>query len=128
MEIFDFPYHTYETENPDSSVRVQLGGSYVFTSPPSDPDQRIITLKFPMMKYYLDPTTDEVDPTIEPSLNMFRLIQFYQNHKLFKSFQYLHPIHGMLEVRFNKPLPEPQGIKGGDGAVESFDVVLVEQP
>lgn len=127
MATFNFPYHTIETENPESSVRIQLGGSYTFTAPPSDPDQRIFTLHFSVMKFFLD-EDEAINEEINPLLNMMTLIRFYHEHKTYKSFQYNHPIHGTLEVRFNKPLPEPEGLANGDGAVKGFDVSLVEVP
>lgn len=127
METFDFPYHTVETDNPDSGYRVQLGGSYVFTTPPTDPDQRTFTLRFPVMKFFLN-GSGVLDSTIKPEINMKRLIDFYQNHKLYKSFQYNHPIHGLLVVKFNKPLKEPEGIVNGDGATKEVTIELIETP
>ena len=127
LEVFNFPYHTFETENPDSSFRAQFGGSYTFTSPPTDPDQRVITLNFATMKYFVEDDGD-IDEFINPVINMYTLIKFYQRHKLHQSFQYDHPVHGPLEVKFNKPLKEPKGIPGGDGAVEAFTVELIEIP
>lgn len=60
METFSFPYHTQETEYPESGTRVQLGGGYIFTAPPSGPDLRRFRLKFPTMFYY---PNDEVAAT-----------------------------------------------------------------
>lgn len=128
MEEFIFNKHTFETENPESSYRVQLGSSYVFTTPSPDPDQRIFKLRFPTMKFFYNSENLQLDANINPSLNMYGLILFYQAHKMHKSFHYEHPIYGTLEVRFNKPLIEPEGIPGGTGAVKSFEVELIEVP
>ncbi len=127
LQVFNFPYHTVETENPDSSFRGQFGGSYVFTSPPTDPDQRLFNLNFPTMKFYVD-AEGAIDNAINPLINMMKLIEFYQFHKLHQSFQYTHPVHGLMEVKFNKPLKEPEGIANGDGAVKEFSVQFVEIP
>lgn len=127
LEDFDFPYHSFSTENPESGFRGTMGGSYVFTSEPTDPDQRRITLNFSTMKYYVD-EDDEITEDIEPQLNMFRLINFYQRHKLYKSFHYQHPVYGELEVKFNKPLVEPEVVPGGFGAVKAFAIELIEIP
>lgn len=123
--LFDFPYHTVAGKNPESSIRVQFGSSYSFSAPPSDPDQRIFTLSFPAMKYYVD-DDGEIDAAVNPSLNMMRMLNFYYEHKLWKTFQYQHPIHGMMSVRFNEPIPEPESLPGGTGVVKGFDVQLIE--
>lgn len=54
METFNFPYHTFKTEYPESGTRVQLGSSYIFTSPPSGPDLRRFTLGFETMLYWMN--------------------------------------------------------------------------
>ena len=126
LEVFDFPYHTFKTDNPPG-VTVKLGGSYTFSTPPSDPDQRLITLSFSGMAYYLN-EGGQVDATIKPKLNMFNLTQFYLRHKLYKSFQYTHPVHGTLVVKFNKPLSEETVIPGGFGVVKDFSIELLEIP
>jgi len=127
METFNFPYHTFETTNPESGIRGQFGGNYVFTAPPSDPDQRIFTLHFSVMKFYVN-GMGNVDETINPKLNMYALIKFYQAHKLHSSFLYNHPVHGTLICKFQTPLTEPEGIRGGGGAVKEFTVSLIEIP
>lgn len=127
LETFDFPYHLTSTENPESGFRGALGGSWVFTAAPTDPDQRKMTLEFATMKYFTD-NFGVTESITEPHLNMKTLIGFYQRHKLHKSFHYYHPVHGQMEVKFNKPLSEPKQIPGGTGAVESFSVELIEVP
>lgn len=127
LEVFNFPYHTVEGENPESGFRASMGGSYTFTTPPTDPDQRIFTLHFPAMKYYTD-GDGAADASVNPTFNMLTLLQFYYDHKLYKSFQYTHPVHGVMEVKFNKPCPEPEGIPGANGVVKEFSINIVEIP
>ncbi len=127
MELFDFPYHTVETKNPEAGYRGQLGGSYVFTSPPTDPDQRTFTLTFPAMQFFVD-ASKNLDALIYPQRNMKTLINFYLAHKMHESFLYNHPVHGQVEVKFSKPLEEPAGLPGGNGVVKEFSVELIEIP
>lgn len=125
MQTFDFPYHTFRTEYPESGNRVQLGGNYIFTAPPNGPDLRRITLKFETMFYYVT-SSDAIDTTKNPKLNMAVLEAFYNEHKLHKSFLYPHPVYGNMEVKFMSPLKIPEGIKGGNGALGDFEVDLIE--
>lgn len=125
LETFDFPYHLVSTENPDSGYRGSLGGNYTFTSEPTAPDQRKFTLSFKTMKYFTD-VNNSVVSDVNMQYNMLTLTQFYYRHKLYKSFYYIHPVHGQMEVKFNKPLIEPEVLEGGTGAVKSFTVELIE--
>jgi len=125
MQTFNFPYHTQSTEYPESGTRVQLGGGYIFTSPPNGPDLRRFTLSFPTMRYYLN-GGGAVDLTQNTKINMAVLEKFYNDHKLHKTFIYPHPVYGNTEVKFYSPLKIPEGIVGGDGALKDFTVELIE--
>lgn len=127
MAIFNFPMHKQETEYPDSGFRVTLGNSYQFAAPPSAPDQRKFTLKFALMKWFLN-TENLLDRTQHPEFNLAVLDDFYNRHKTWAVFIYPHPVYGNLPCRFNKPLKIPTGIEGGNGAVVAFEIELLEQP
>lgn len=127
MDTYDFPYFTFETDNPDTGVRVQLGGGYVFAAEPPAPDQRSFTLHYPSMIYYVG---DDGFPeaVTDPKKNMQTLANFYRDHKLHVPFLWVHPVYGEMVVRFNKPLKEPEGNKGGQGSTKGFDVEFIEVP
>lgn len=127
LETFDFPYHTTETVNPDTGFRGKFGGSYLVTSPPDSPDQREFKLGFTGMQFFVD-GTGVVEIVTEVQRNMKVMIDFYILHKLHLSFNYIHPVYGQVVVKFNQPLPEPKGIKGGLGVIEDFEVTLIEIP
>lgn len=127
LETFNFPYHTFNTQNPESGFRVKFGSSYTFSTPPTDPDERLFTLSFQGMQFFTD-SVGVLDDIINPERNMFTLIKFYQRHKLYKSFKYQHPVHGELEVKFNKPLKEEDVITGGYGVIKDFSIELIEIP
>lgn len=124
---FDFPYHTVETENPESGFRGQFGNSYVFTAAPSAPDQRLFNLNYPAMKFFTD-QNGVVTDLVQPQINMFAMIKFYQNYKMHKTFTYNHPVYGPTLVKFFKPLKEPEVLPGGFGITKAFTVQLVEVP
>lgn len=128
MEEFDFDYHVPTTEYPESGDRLVLGGSYMYTAAPIAPDQRIITLHFTEMRNYCHPITGVPDSTVNPAINFYRLELFYQEHRLFRSFNYRHPQYGMLVVKFNKPLKTPKMVEGQPGVLQGFTVELIEQP
>lgn len=125
MAIFDFPYHKVSTENPDSSFRLKLGGSYQYSAPPVAPDQRIFKLKFAALRYFTLPN-GMIDRTIEPKVNLARLEDFYAIHKLYAAFTYPHPVYGNIVCSFSKPLNIPE--IGHFGVVENIDIELVERP
>lgn len=126
MAKFNFPYHTFSTEYPESSFRAQLGGGYQFSAPPSAPDQRIFKLKFPGMRYYMKGMA--IDRDRDPHLNLALLVDFYELHKTHATFEYPHPVYGSVMVAFNKPLKVPEGTKGGDGLVEGIELEFIERP
>lgn len=125
METFNFPFHKFSTDYPESGTRVQLNGNYLFTAPPNGPDLRTITLRFPTMFYYLT-SGGAIDIVKNPQYNMAVLEAFYNRHKLHKSFLYPHPVYGNMEVKFGRPLRIPEGMDGGSGAVEEFTIDLIE--
>lgn len=128
LEDFNFPFHKVGTgENPTTGVNIQLGNSYVFTAPSPNPDQRIFKLRFPAMQLYFDSSDNLVD-NVNVENNFYALYQFYQRHKLYKSFNYEHPMHGLMVVKFSKPLPDVQFENGGHGVSEDFTVELIEVP
>lgn len=127
LQTFDFPYHRVMTKYPPSSLRVQFGRSYTFKSKPNAPDQRLFTLQFEGMKYYLD-GLGVIDVTTSPYTNLAKLEAFYNIHKMSDEFLYPHPVYGDLVVVFSKPLEIPKGIKGGSGVVEDFELEFEEQP
>lgn len=126
LETFSFPYHSYSTEYPDSGFRAKLGGSYEFSAPAPAPDQRVFSLYFPVMKYYL--LAGVITLVTKPELNLAVMEAFYNRHKLYKTFIYPHPIYGNVNVKFNKPLKIPNGMAGGDGAISGIEIEMVEQP
>lgn len=121
MAIFPAKYFRFSTKYPQTGVRIQLGRSYQFDTPPEAPDQRIFVLKVQGMKYFDDLLT-------ETGRNMGVLEQFYNDHKLATSFTLDHPVYGQVTCKFNRPLEIPEGIAGGDGALPEFEVELIEQP
>lgn len=127
MAVFEFPYHKVRTIYPDSARRVQLGNSWEFTSAPNAPDQRTFELTFKGMKYFVN-SNGTINKTTQKSLNVGALELFYQQHQTWKKFDYPHPVHGTLQVRFAAPLDIPPGIEGGTGVVEDFQIKFIEQP
>ena len=127
MEVFNFPNHLYSTERPVSGAQITLGNSYQYAVEPTAPDQRNIHLTFRGLWYYKN-SGGVIDETIDAENNMAALESFYNRHRLWKNFQYTHPIYGLLTVRFSTPLSTPNGTPGGTGIVEGVQVKLIEQP
>lgn len=126
-KTFDFPYHKVRTTYPASTTRVQMGNSWEFVSAPKAPDQRTFELIFRGMQYFVK-SNGEIDRTVNTQRNMALLEDFYQEHQQWKSFYYVHPVHGTVTVRFMDPLDIPAGIDGGSGVVEEFQIKFIELP
>lgn len=126
-QTFNFPFHVFENQYPESSPKMQFGGGYEFAAKPSAPDQvRYILHFFEGMKYYLN-ANGTVNRTTEPTKNIAALEDFYKLHRLYEKFTYPHPADGNLTVRFAAPLKfklKPLGL----GTVEAFTVELLLQP
>lgn len=125
--VFTFPNHIVEDKNNDPGTRLQLGGSYQFATPPTAPVPRTFVLSFETMWRGLNDDGTR-DVTTVSDRNAGALWDFYQTFGMHKTFQYPHPWFGTIDVRFNKPLELPKGLKGGNGWTEGFTVEFMEQP
>jgi hypothetical protein len=107
---------------------MKFGRGYEFSAAPQLPVQRRFTLHFETIQWFFD-ENGEADATIEPQLNALALDEFYREHYTWKSFIYPHPVFGDLVVKFaaDSPFEMPKAIKGGTGATEPFELVLIEQ-
>lgn len=128
METFPMTMFKFTTEYPQSGTSIQLGNSYAFTAAPTAPDQRTFTLTFSVLKYFINGDGSINTSLYSNTLNLKVLEDFYARHKLWKSFNFTHPIHGSLVVKFKEPLSIPAGETGGGGAVKEIQVKLIEQP
>lgn len=127
MATFPCTYFRISTKYPDSGTRIQLGNSYMFAAPPTAPDQRIFRLTLVGMQYFVN-SNNTINTTTSPERNMAVLEAFYLAHKLYQSFDFNHPVLGLIVCKFNRPLEIPEGISGGNGIIESVEVELVEIP
>lgn len=127
MAVFPAVYFTSTTKYPESGNRISLANSYDFTSGPSAPDQRIFTLKLQGMQYFVT-SGGAIDLSPEPGRNMAVLEAFYLLHKLHVTFDFTHPVYGVVRCKFNRPLEIPEGERGANGLLVDFDMELREQP
>jgi hypothetical protein len=126
METFNFPGHKVRHTYPEGD-QIKFGGGYTFAAAPVTPEQRTFILKFPVLTWFFN-GAGVADATISPQENMYALMLFYEEHRLHKRFIYPHPLLGNLTVRFAKPLEIPEGITGGNGTTEEFELQFIEQP
>jgi hypothetical protein len=128
MDTFGFPYHSVTHIYPKGDG-VRFGRGYIFTTKPQLPFQRIFRLHFNAMQWLFN-GSGVADATINPSLNILALINFYEAHDTSQAFIYAHPVFGNLVVKFSPdtPLEVPKAIDGGTGTTEAFELFLVEQP
>lgn len=127
MAVFPCTYFTYATRYPETGTRIQFGNSYTFAAGPTSPDQRVFTLSLAGMQYFVD-DLGAIDLSQEPGRNMAVLEAFYNTHKLHLTFDFNHPVLGLVQCKFNRPLDVPEGVPGGGGVVNDVSVELIEIP
>lgn len=127
MAAFNFPYHRVATDYPESGFQINLGNSYTYAVGATSPDQRLFTLTFPTMAWFLD-GGGNIDAAINPEYNLKALENHYNAHKRHITFTYDHPVYGVLNVRYRDPLRLPEGIPGGNGFCKDFKITLIEVP
>lgn len=131
MAVFPFPYFTLGEAYPESSTKVRFGRGYTFGSAPKGPDQIMFVLKFDGLWFYqtYDEEDEEwvVDAAVNPTINMKAYLNFYETHKTYTPFDFVHPFRGTVSVKFDKPA-EWELVKNGRGLVAPFEVRLELQP
>lgn len=127
-ETFDFGFHTPSWVYPKGDA-FKFGRGYQFTIQPQDPLQRTFVLNFDAGLMWVIGDDGSIDATTEPTLNMKRLVDFYERHLTWKTFTYPHPVFGDIHVKFDadSPLNVPKPVTGGSGLTDSFTMQLVEQ-
>ena len=124
---FNFPFHEVTTKYPANSPAIQFGNSYIFTSKPIGPPQRMFQLTFPALFHY--PNADgSMNRAINPLFNADVLDDFYQTVQTWGNFLYIHPRYGQLVCKFSKPLELPKSEGGEAGALKNVQIELVEVP
>lgn len=124
-ETFDFPYHSVRHRYP-AGDSIQFGGGYVFAAEPAVPTQRTFILKFNALRIYR--VAGVLSDTVNAQTNLLALDKFYNNHLLWKRFNYVHEQFGTLVCRFLEPFEMPEIIPGGLGVSKDFELTIIEQP
>lgn len=57
--------------------------------------------------------------------NAARLEAFYQEHRLYKPFNFQHEYEGLLEMTFASPVSVPKGLKDSDGLIEPLEITTI---
>lgn len=109
---YNEPYGNINLTNSNSD-------GYVFTR--SAKPIRVFELDFLTMIYKGEGENYAPEP-----INFNQLVKFYLEHGCHKSFIFEHPVYGDTVVRFSKPMVMPKKNAGGSGAVQNFNLTLVE--
>ena len=126
METFPFMKHTPEVVYPESSARVKFGRGYQFASAPRGPDQISYVLHFAAM-FFFETEPGTFDLVKQPTINMAKMVQFYETHRLYKPFTYPLAGFGNKTVRFDEPLKFKMK-EDGHGQTEPFQTKLILLP
>lgn len=130
IQNISLDYFDVETEYQNPRANVSFEGSYVYATPITGfrknlTDLRVFDVTIPVMRYYFG-SQGQLLVDYERATNLAWLEWMYNIHKLVKPFLFNHPIYGGLKVRFAEPLKIPKGIKGGQSALESVGLKLIE--
>lgn len=128
MQTYNFPNFLISDEYPASSTPVTYGGGWEFVSKPAAPDQITFVLSYPGMWIYPNAARTGLDLTKNPTRNFGLLMKFYEDHRMYEKFSFPHPYRGTVTVRFKDPLVTPNGVAGGNGLLEPFQIKLRLQP
>ena len=107
---------------PDEPSPIRLNG-YDYAPKPSSPYQRSFDVTLYGMRWYIDPTG--LDESVDTEHNVGRLLSFYRQHRLFKSFILRHEYLGLIQCRFSSPVNPEAAIGNGDGLVEKIELKLI---
>lgn len=127
MAAFDFcPNSQVPQTSPREGAQVITLNGWAFTSKPTTPMVRTITLTLHGLHWILD-ANDEYDETITPQVNARALELFYEDHEMWKPFDWMHPHTGVTQqYRFASTVVVPPGISGGSGLISPLEVQLIE--
>jgi hypothetical protein len=124
-ETYEFDKFTFGEEYPDRP-EVKFGSGDSFASRPVGPDQVIYTLEYQGMLFF-QKKNGRLDLERNKRINMGRMVDFYERHRTYGKFHFIHPWKGKKLVRFKDPLVyklKPDG----RGITEPFTVKLILQP
>jgi hypothetical protein len=125
-DLFDFcpDYMVPETEPPSGDGKGVSFNGWYFSSKPRVPYQKSFVVQLQGMYWYLK-GTGLFDQSTNPRYNARRLELFYEQHGLWKPFDFRHPHLGQLTVRFREPLKIPKAIPSSGGLIDAFEMKLV---
>lgn len=129
MKVFNFcpDSQVPETLTRENTSVMSLGG-WQFTARPTTPFQRRFKLTLHGLRWFLDERNDAYDEVTDPKLNARLLELFYQEHEMWKPFEWFHPHipYKPLACRFQSPLNVPAALENSDGLIGALEVNFVE--
>jgi hypothetical protein len=145
-KTFDYPLHSAVHVFPEGDA-VRFGKGYSHASEPDRPIQRGFKLAFPGMVYVKNPYTgawlrgadtrvDTAENAILTTLkrrSIWAMNDFYDEHMMFKKFEYTHYVFGLMVVRFAQVFEMPPAADGTRAIFDNiptqpFEIRLIEQP
>lgn len=126
MAVFGFSPERQvpETIVRDTSTTVTMNG-WLFAARPVSPMQKRFRVQLHGLRWYLN-NDDTYDSTTNPNFNARALELFYEEHEMWKTFEWDHPHLGMLNVKFAAPVNVPAAPAGNDGMLNALEIMLVE--
>lgn len=127
MATFDFCPDTQVPEMlPREQASVVTMNGWTFTSKPTTPFVKSYKLTLHGLYWFLD-ANEEFDHTTDAEHNARALELFYEEHELWKPFDWTHPHTGVEEpYRFKIPVTVPKAIPNSNGLIEPLEIQLIQ--
>lgn len=108
---------------PDEPVVRDYNG-WDYNPKPPLPYRRKFKVTLEGLRWYFA-TNGTMDYTTNPQYNAGALEQFYELHRKYKPFNFVHERLGTLELRFDAPVSVPKAIPDSGGLIEAFEVQMI---
>jgi len=129
MATFSFSYNVpvprYPSETNSGAQNFGGTANWQFTVAPERALQKAWTLTMTGMQWFTN-EDGTYDRLTHPERNLALFLDFIEEHRLYKSFSYVHPSEGPKNVRFQSMPEIPKAFGGGTGHVPDFEVQIIE--
>lgn len=125
MDNFDFCPNSHVAEElPPEEPKVTSFNGWDFTARPVVPYRPKFKVTLDGLYWYV--SEGLLDVTTDAQHNAGRLLNFYKEHRLWKTFTYNHEYYGEIVCRFDVPVILPKALPDSGGLLPSVEITLIQ--